>query len=207
MLRAEQLQMDREISHPEEKETVGVVRYVEPAAAEVATFSPDLVTTYFRQMGSTEFLTREEETALARRIEAGQEILLQRLCRVPAIIRLIASWAGELRDGQRRLADFFNVAAVRAEDGIDLEPALVDEEIDEAAADSPNVMAGLDDLSASAQQIARLNDRRTTALARGRDFAKRDRTELDLLTSQIGSKLASFRLQPDRASDLIAILD
>jgi len=199
--------MDREISHPEEKETGGVVHRVAPAAAEVATFSPDLVTTYFRQMGVTEFLTREEETALARRIEAAQEILLQCLCRVPVILRSIASWAGELRDGERRLADCFNVTAVRGDDAIELDPAALDEETDEAAAVSQNVMAGLEDLSATAQQIAHLNDRRMTALTRGRDLSKRDRTALELLTLQIGSRLASFRLQPDRLSELIAILD
>src|ERR1700761_810869 len=37
-----------------------------------ASFSRGLVDTYFRQMGDAPWLTREEETALAKRIEAAQ---------------------------------------------------------------------------------------------------------------------------------------
>src|ERR1700750_3124187 len=66
--------------------------------------SPDLVATYFRQMGRRELLSREQEIALAKRIEAAQAALLAGLCGVPMLIARIDRWGSELREGHRNLA-------------------------------------------------------------------------------------------------------
>src|SRR5437588_3441283 len=52
----------------------------------------DLIDTYFHQMGDAEFLSREEEIALAKRIEAAQQALLAGLCRIPLLGERIAEW-------------------------------------------------------------------------------------------------------------------
>ena len=111
----------------------------------------------------------------------------------------------ELQDGQRRLSDFIAIAAVpEIDDAGAVEAPL----IDEAAADaSLDTAAELERLSAALREISRLNDRRMAAWARGRDLSKRDRSSLEQLISQIGSSLASFRLQPDRVSELVALVD
>ena len=49
-----------------------------------ASFSRDLVDTYFRQMGMDELLSREDEIALAKRIEAAQQALLEASAASPA---------------------------------------------------------------------------------------------------------------------------
>src|SRR4051794_11957320 len=77
--------------------------------AEDAVFTRDLVTTYFRQMGSGDFLTREEETAIARRIENARENMLKGLARIPLVARLIAAWPDELEEGSVRLRDLVEV--------------------------------------------------------------------------------------------------
>jgi hypothetical protein len=46
--------------------------------------SRDLLDTYFRQMGGGELLSREAETALAKRIEAAQQSVVESLCQSPA---------------------------------------------------------------------------------------------------------------------------
>src|ERR1700761_7046659 len=48
-----------------------------------ASFSRGLVDTYFRQMGDAPWLTREEETELAKRIETAQAAMVTALCTVP----------------------------------------------------------------------------------------------------------------------------
>ena len=53
------------------------------APQNAASFSRGLVDTYFRQMGDAAWLSREEEIALAKRIEASQQAMLTGLCRVP----------------------------------------------------------------------------------------------------------------------------
>ena len=73
--------------------------------------SPDLVATYFRQMGRRELLSREQEIALAKRIEAAQGALLAGLCGVPMLIARIDRWGNELREGRRHLRDLVDLSA------------------------------------------------------------------------------------------------
>jgi RNA polymerase primary sigma factor len=73
--------------------------------------SPDLVATYFRQMGRRELLSREQEIALAKRIEAAQGTLLAGLCGVPMLIARIDQWGNELREGRRHLRDLVDLSA------------------------------------------------------------------------------------------------
>jgi RNA polymerase primary sigma factor len=73
--------------------------------------SPDLIATYFRQMGRRELLSREQEIALAKRIEAAQAALLAGLCGVPMLIARIDQWGSELREGRRHLRDLVDLSA------------------------------------------------------------------------------------------------
>src|SRR5580704_13816716 len=79
-------------------------------AADIASFSADLVDTYFRQMGNGELLTREEETALAKRIEAAQRSMREGLCSIPGLIARMMGWGEALRRGELRLRDFIDLS-------------------------------------------------------------------------------------------------
>jgi hypothetical protein len=77
-----------------------------------ASFSRDLINAYFRHMGNSPLLSREEEISVAKRIEAGQQAILHHLCQIPMLIESIREWGNELRQGHRRLRDFdFSVLA------------------------------------------------------------------------------------------------
>ena len=71
----------------------------------------DLVDTYFREMGGAEPLSRGDEIALAKRIEADERALLMELCRVPIIVEHIVRWGQEVAEGRRRLASIFDPSA------------------------------------------------------------------------------------------------
>jgi RNA polymerase primary sigma factor len=73
-------------------------------------FSGDLLDTYFRQMGNDELLSREAEIALAQRIEAAQQAVVESLCGVPLLIDRIAQWAGEVRESRRPLAELVDIS-------------------------------------------------------------------------------------------------
>src|SRR3984893_1234948 len=72
--------------------------------------SADLLDTYFRQMGHGELLSREAEIALAKRIEAAQQSVLESLCHVPLLMDRIEQWAGDLRQGRLLLADLVDIS-------------------------------------------------------------------------------------------------
>jgi RNA polymerase primary sigma factor len=74
-------------------------------AATEAGPSRDLVDVYFRQMGNIELLSREDEIALAKRIEAAQQAVVRGLCRVPMLVERVALWAQEVAAGQLRWAN------------------------------------------------------------------------------------------------------
>ena len=54
-----------------------------------ASFSRDLINTYFRHMGNSPLLSREEEISVAKRIEAGQQAILHHLCQIPMLVEQI----------------------------------------------------------------------------------------------------------------------
>ena len=66
-------------------------------------------------MGNIELLSREDEVALAKRIEARQLAVLQGLCRVPMLIDRIQQWVTELRGGERHLRDLINLSVGEGE--------------------------------------------------------------------------------------------
>ena len=178
-----------------------------------------LVDTYFRQMGAAAWLSREEEIALAKRIEASQWALLTGLCRVPKLVERIARWAHEAAEGRFRLVDLVYLSVAGAgPDGADANhdsdavPAESDDEDPEAqanekAANVSATTARLQTIIALANEIATLSRKRLAAVARGRDLAKRSRVRLGQLMSGLADEVAALRLHPDRVSDLIEELE
>src|SRR5262252_3503109 len=80
------------------------------AARQETAFSRDLIDTYFRQMGDAELLSREEEIALAQRIEAAQHGVVKGLCRVPMLVERVRRWADEVRQGVLRFDQLIDLS-------------------------------------------------------------------------------------------------
>jgi len=196
--------------------TDGAVAVREP------TFSRDLVDTYFRQMGSSELLSREEEIALAKRIEAAQLAVLKSLCRVPMLVTRIASWASGFRAGTLRLGEVIDLSMsidevarhqpagqVLGGQAVGEQPAA--EEIDGAAEREATLSAEttlrFDRVCVMAGEINALSGKRVVAVGRGRDLSKRDRARLQELLASLAGDMESLWLNPDRILDLIAELE
>ena len=69
----------------------------------------DPVRMYLREMGSVDLLSREGEIAIAKRIEAGQESMLQSLCESSLTSQAIFIWYDELREDKRMLRDIIDL--------------------------------------------------------------------------------------------------
>ena len=99
----------------------------------------DPVRMYLREMGSVELLSREGEIAIAKRIEAGREMMIGGLCENPLTVRALMLWRDALNEGKMLLRDIIDLDATYASTAIDpseavmLVPAEVgeDEEEDE----------------------------------------------------------------------------
>jgi RNA polymerase primary sigma factor len=71
--------------------------------------SDDPVRMYLREMGSVELLTREGEIAIAKRIEAGRELLLGGICESPLTIRALLTWRDQIDTGEVLLRDLIDL--------------------------------------------------------------------------------------------------
>jgi RNA polymerase primary sigma factor len=72
----------------------------------------DPVRMYLREMGSVELLSREGEIAIAKRIEAGRELMIGALCESPLTFEALTVWRDELNDGKVLLRDIIDLEAM-----------------------------------------------------------------------------------------------
>src|ERR1700681_2897488 len=71
----------------------------------------DPVRMYLREMGSVELLSREGEIAIAKRIEAGREMMIGGLCESPLTVRALMLWREALNEGKMLLRDIIDLDA------------------------------------------------------------------------------------------------
>jgi RNA polymerase primary sigma factor len=111
----------------------------------------DPVRMYLREMGSVELLSREGEIAIAKRIEAGREMMIGGICESPATIKAIVAWRDSLLAGRVLLREVIDLdaaygggpdATLAPQTESELEAALAaGEAADEADASKPRVEA------------------------------------------------------------------
>ncbi len=75
----------------------------------------DPVRMYLREMGSVELLSREGEIAIAKRIEAGREMMIGGICESPLTIQAIMTWHKALENGEMLLRDIIDLEATYGE--------------------------------------------------------------------------------------------
>src|ERR1700710_1553003 len=73
----------------------------------------DPVRMYLREMGSVELLSREGEIAIAKRIEAGRDMMIGGLCESPLTFRAIIAWHDALKGGRMLLRDIVDLEATQ----------------------------------------------------------------------------------------------
>src|SRR5450432_1954780 len=102
----------------EQAETTEVAVREETAVAEAADKqsaydrTDDPVRMYLREMGSVELLSREGEIAIAKRIEAGRELMIGALCEGPLTFEALTVWRDELMEGKALLRDIIDLEAM-----------------------------------------------------------------------------------------------
>ncbi len=189
--------------------------------------SPDLIATYFRQMGRAEMITREQEVALAKRIEASQQALVAGLSAIPMLIARIEQWGQELREERVRLRDLIDlpvndtsgapatyrppvVAPTPSADESEETVSSSEEHGDVQAREEallPVVLKRFKMLSTLAREIAELSRKRVIAVVRGRDILKSRVTRLRELIAKFSREAVPLRLRADRVAELVSALE
>ncbi|MGB0719768.1 MAG: RNA polymerase sigma factor RpoD [Bdellovibrionales bacterium] len=79
----------------------------------------DPVRMYLREMGAVELLSREGEIAIAKRIEAGRELMIGGLCESPLAIESLIAWYKALQEGDILLREVIDLDATYNDDPVD----------------------------------------------------------------------------------------
>jgi len=101
---AEKEEEEKEEKEEEEGQTAGNV-------SDDVGRTDDPVRMYLREMGSVELLSREGEIAIAKRIEAGRDMMIGGICESPLTFRALLSWRDRLSQGQMLLRDIIDLDA------------------------------------------------------------------------------------------------
>jgi RNA polymerase primary sigma factor len=84
--------------------------------------APDPVRMYLHEMGSVSLLSREDETEIAKRIEAGQRQILNVIINSPVTVKEVINIGGMLKTGNIRLKDVIDLEDIfNVENEIELE--------------------------------------------------------------------------------------
>ena len=127
----------------------------------------DPVRMYLREMGSVELLSREGEIAIAKRIEAGRETMIEGLCESPLTFQAIIIWRDQLGNGEILLRDI-----------IDLEATYAGPDAKQAAPAAPAVQEEAKPDAAS-EKAAKTEKPKPAKDANGEDVAEESETPQD----------------------------
>ncbi|HTH96245.1 MAG TPA: RNA polymerase sigma factor RpoD [Stellaceae bacterium] len=190
----------------------------------------DPVRMYLREMGSVELLSREGEIAIAKRIEAGREMMISGICESPLTMQAIIGWRDALNDNKVLLRDIIDLDATygnsafeNGEDGNEIpEEAEAEEaepEIDgegegegEEAAISlsameaqlkPQVLAAFDNIADLYKKLSKLHDQRIDMARGGEEMPKASEKRYAKMREEMVEAMEGVRLNNARIEQLV----
>jgi RNA polymerase primary sigma factor len=193
----------------------------------------DPVRMYLREMGSVELLSREGEIAIAKRIEAGRDMMIGGLCESPLTFRAIISWHEALKAGRMYLRDIVDleatqggpkdaeVAATEGGDGAAAAPTadafeVADDLDDEGEGQDtglslsaledklkPEVLATFEEIEALYRKLGKVQSRRLDVLTAGEAVNARSEKTYEKQREELVAKVGQVRLHANRIEELV----
>ena len=196
--------------------------------AETAGRTDDPVRMYLREMGSVELLSREGEIAIAKRIEAGRDMMIGGLCESPLTFRAIVAWHEALKTGKILLRDVIDLEATQGmgntpAEGESDEPdpsppafdAVDDSDEEEGEGSSlslsaleeklkPEVLATFDEIEALYKKLHKVQHKRLESMTSGEEMNLRSEKSYAKQREELVAKVRQVRLHNNRIEELVA---
>src|SRR6202166_1236284 len=189
----------------------------------------DPVRMYLREMGSVELLSREGEIAIAKRIEAGRDMMINGLCESPLTFKAIISLHDQLKAGRMLLRDIIDLEATDgAAAGEGVEPveatpvadgfaAVDDDSDDEDGGPSmslsaleeklkPEVLARFEEIEVLYKKLHKMQSRRLETMTSGEDVTTRSEKSYGKSREELVQKVGQVRLHNNRIEELVTQL-
>src|ERR1700761_8628304 len=191
----------------------------------------DPVRMYLREMGSVELLSREGEIAIAKRIEAGRDMMINGLCESPLTFKAIISWHDQLKAGRMLLRDIVDleatdVAGAPVAEGSDtVEPSGSDnfaanDDMDGDDEDGgpsmslsaleeklkPEVLANFEEIDNLYKKLHKMQHRRLETITSGEEMSSRSEKGYEKTREELVEKVGQVRLHNNRIEELVSQL-
>ncbi len=181
----------------------------------------DPVRMYLREMGTVELLSREGEIAIAKRIEAGRDMMIRGLCESPLTFRAIIAWHESLNNGRVLLRDVIDLEAMQAgnepvpADGFAAAEEIEEDEDGEGAGMSlsaleeklkPEIFTYFEDIEKLYDKLGKIQQKRLDNLTAGGDINSRSEKNYEKLRDELVAKVEQVRLHNNRIEELVAQL-
>jgi len=190
----------------------------------------DPVRMYLREMGSVELLSREGEIAIAKRIEAGRDMMINGLCESPLTFKAIITWHDQLKAGRMLLRDIIDLEATEgagaAPDvavGADgpAEPASFgNDDMDADDEDGgpsmslsaleeklkPEVLANFEEIESLYKKLHKMQHRRLETITSGEEMSTRSEKGYEKIREELVEKVGQVRLHNNRIEELVSQL-
>ncbi len=188
----------------------------------------DPVRMYLREMGSVELLSREGEIAIAKRIEAGRDMMIGGLCESPLTFKAIITWHDQLKAGRMLLRDIVDLEATQgggapspdavAAESPDAEPAPFEAEGDDDGEDSegagmslsaleeklkPEVLATFEEIEGLYKKLHKMQHRRLESMTSGEEVNARSEKSYEKQREELVGKVEQVRLHNNRIEELV----
>jgi RNA polymerase primary sigma factor len=176
----------------------------------------DPVRMYLREMGSVELLSREGEIAIAKRIEAGRDMMIGGLCESPLTFKAIVAWHDAVKEGRMLLRDVIDLEATANADNPDGAPA-EPEEFEEGEEGEgvglslsaleeklkPEVLANFEAIQAAYARLQKLSTKRMDAYAQGGELGGRSEKTYEKQRQELVALVQKVHLHNNRIEELV----
>ncbi|RAI58411.1 RNA polymerase sigma factor RpoD [Roseicella frigidaeris] len=177
----------------------------------------DPVRMYLREMGSVELLSREGEIAIAKRIEAGRDMMIGGLCESPQTFKAIIAWHEAVKEGRMLLRDVIDLEATNAADTPDGGPTEQAEEFEEGEEGEglglslsaleeklkPEALAAFEAIEAAYSKLQKLQHKRMEAYTAGEDLAGKSEKTYEKARAELVALVQKVHLHNNRIEELV----
>jgi RNA polymerase primary sigma factor len=177
----------------------------------------DPVRMYLREMGSVELLSREGEIAIAKRIEAGRDMMIGGLCESPQTFKAIISWHDAVKEGRMLLRDVIDLEATAAAENPDAAAPDPDEEFEEGEEGEgmglslsaleeklkPEALAAFQAIEANYGKLQKMQLKRMEAYTAGEELQTRSEKTYEKTRAELVGMVQKVHLHNNRIEELV----
>ncbi|MCR0980958.1 RNA polymerase sigma factor RpoD [Roseomonas populi] len=176
----------------------------------------DPVRMYLREMGSVELLSREGEIAIAKRIEAGRDMMIGGLCESPLTFRAIIGWHEAVIAGKLLLRDVIDLEATNNADmpdgpppeaeefeegeegeGVGLSLSALEEKL------KPEALAAFEAIEVAYSKLEKMSSKRMDTYTSGGELAGKSEKSYEKQRQELVALVQKVHLHNNRIEELV----